>query len=94
MTRTEWDFDTNIDDDARDDLRAKSSEDLIDEFGVRAAVLVLCIASLFAAMWFASSPSFEKCSSLENVSERSACYDQLRKELLKPPAKGADMPRG
>jgi hypothetical protein len=94
MTRTEWDFDTSIDDDTRDDLRAKLSEDLVDEFGVRAAVLVLCIASLFAAMWLASSPSFEKCSSVENVAERSACYDQLRKELIKPPAKGADIARG
>jgi len=47
MTRTEWDFDNAIHDDARDDLRPKSSEDLIDELGLRAALLALCIASLF-----------------------------------------------
>ena len=50
-------------------------------------------ATLFiAAIWVTSRPSFEKCSALENVTERNACYDGLRKELLKPPAKGADVP--
>src|SRR5262249_47508494 len=93
MTRTEWDFDTTIDDEPRDYLRAKSPEDLADQFGIRATLLVLCIASFIAAIWFVRSPSFEKCSSVENVADRNACYEKLRKELLKPPAKGADIPR-
>jgi hypothetical protein len=31
--------------------------------------------------------SFQKCSALENVTQRNTCYDELRNELLKPPAK-------
>jgi hypothetical protein len=67
---------------------------LADRFGVRTALLVLCIALFIAATWVTSRPSFEKCGGLENVTERNACYDALRKELLKPPAKGADVPKG
>ena len=67
---------------------------MADRFGVRTALLVLCITLFIAAIWVTSRPSFEKCSALENVTERNACYDGLRKELLKPPAKGADVPRG
>jgi hypothetical protein len=64
-----------------------------DQFGSGSALLVL-FAVFIAAIWFVSSPSFEKCSAVENVTDRNACYDGLRKELLKPPAKGADIPRG
>ncbi|HXX08748.1 MAG TPA: hypothetical protein VEJ43_11860 [Pseudolabrys sp.] len=94
MTRTEWDFDTTIDDDAGDVLRPKSQEDLADQFGITSALILLCIAFFIAAIWFVNSPSFEKCSAVENLSDRSACYERLRDELLKPPAKGADIPRG
>jgi hypothetical protein len=93
MTRTEWDLDTTIDDDTSNALRPKSREDLTDQLGTRVALIVLCIASFIAAIWFVGSQSFEKCSALENVTDRSACYEHLRKELLKPPAKGADIPR-
>lgn len=94
MTRTEWDFDTTIDNDARDALRPKSPEELADQFGIRFALIVLCMAFFIAAIWFVSSPSFEKCSTVENVTDRNACYEGLRKELLKLPAKGADAFRG
>ncbi|HET7166249.1 MAG TPA: hypothetical protein VFI94_14030 [Pseudolabrys sp.] len=94
MTRTEWDFDTTIDNDARDALWPKSPEDLADQFGIRFALIVLCMASFIATIWFVSSPSFEKCSAVENVTGRNACYEELRKELMKPPAKGADAFRG
>ena len=94
MPGSKWDFDTTTDNDARDVLRPKSLEEFADQFGIRSALLVLCIASFIAAMWFVSSPSFEKCSAVENVTDRHACYDGLRKELLKPPAKGADIPKG
>jgi hypothetical protein len=94
MTRTEWDFDTTMDNDARDALRPKSPEELADQFGIRFALIVLCMAFFIAAIWFVSSPSFEKCSAVENVTGRNACYEELRRELLKPPAKGADAFRG
>jgi hypothetical protein len=92
MTRTEWDFDPTID--VSDALRTKSPEDLTDQLGIRLALMVLCIASFIAAIWFVGSPSFEKCSAVENGTDRNVCYEQLRKELLKPPAKGADIPKG
>jgi len=90
---SQWDFDITTNDDAHDVLRPKSSEELADQFGIRSALLVLCIAFFIAAIWFVSSPSFEKCSAVENVTDRNACYDGLRKELLRPPAKGADIPK-
>ena len=94
MQDSKWDFDTTTDNDARNVLRPKSPEDLADQSGIRSALLVLCIAFFIAAIWFVGSPSFEKCSAVENVTDRNACYDGLRKELLKPPAKGADIPKG
>ena len=92
MPVSPWDFD--LDNDARDVLRPKSPEELADQFGIRSALLVLCIAFFIAAIWFVDSPSFEKCSAVENATDRNACYDGLRTELLKPPAKGADIPKG
>ena len=94
MTRTEWDFGSTLDDDTNVALRPISPEDSTDQLGIRLALIVLCIASFIAAIGFVSSPSFEKCSAVENVTSRDACYEGLRKELLKPPAKGADAPRG
>jgi hypothetical protein len=94
MPGSKWDFDSTPDNDGRDVLRPKSPEEFAGQFGIRSALVVLCMAFLIAAMWFLSSPSFEKCSAVETVTDRSACYEGLRKELLKPPAKGADIPRG
>lgn len=94
MQTSKWDLDNATDDDARDVPWRKSPEAFADQFGIRTALLVLCIASFIAAIWFVSRPSFEKCSAIENVTDRSACYEGLRKELLKPPAKGADIPKG
>src|SRR5262245_51187141 len=93
MSGSNWNWDTTIDNDERDVLGSKSPEDVADQFAIRAALLVLYAALVIAAIWFVSSPSFEKCSTLENATDRNACYDRLRNELLKPPAKGADVPR-
>jgi len=77
-------------DDEFDAPRPKSAEELVDQFGIRASLLILCLGLLIAAIWLVTRPSFEKCSALENAIERNVCYDQLRSELLKPPVKGAD----
>jgi hypothetical protein len=69
-------------------------EERVDRFGFRTALFFLVLALFVAAMWIANRPSFEKCSTLENVSERNACYEKLRDDLSKPPAKGADIPKG
>ena len=68
-------------------------EQRVDRFGVMIAGFALAIAFLIAAIWFLSRPSFEKCSALENVQERNACYDTLRSDLSKAPAKGPDIPK-
>jgi hypothetical protein len=92
MQGSKWDLDTTTDNDAGDVSWRKSPQQSTDQFGIRIALLVLCIAFFIAAIWFVSSPSFEKCSAVENVMERNACYEAVRKELLKPPAKGAGIP--
>jgi hypothetical protein len=94
MQGPKWDFDTTADNDTGDVLRTKSSDDLTDQRGIRIALLVFCIAFFIASIWFVRNPSFEKCSAMENVTDRSACYDGLRQQLLKPPEKGADFPKG
>jgi len=77
----------------RDGPWPDSAEESIDRFGLRTALLLLCLTFFVAAVWFMNMPSFEKCSALANVTERNICYDGLRKELLKPPIKGAAIPR-
>ena len=79
-----------VGDDEHDLPPPKYGEDLADQLAVRASLLGLCLALLLAVIWVVNRPSFEKCSTLETVTERYACYDQLRSELLKAPAKGAD----
>jgi|RhiMetdeSRZDD1v2_1073273.scaffolds.fasta_scaffold968076_1 hypothetical protein len=92
-SKWDFDFDTTTDSDTRIDLRPKSSEERADQFGTRIALLVLCIGLFIASIWFVTKPSFEKCSAIEGVMDRNACYDGLRQELLKPPAKGPDTRR-
>jgi hypothetical protein len=94
MQSSKWDFDTTTHNEEHDVPWPKSPEEFADQFGIRTALLVLCIASFIAAIWFVRSPSFEKCSAVENVTDRNACYDGLKKEFLRPPAKGADIPKG
>jgi hypothetical protein len=72
----------------------ETSEERVDRFGIRTALLALVIALFVAAIWLANRPSFEKCSALESATERNACYEQLRNDLSKPPAKGPDIPKG
>ena len=85
-------LDTKLKDDDEFDVSAhKSPKGLVDQFGIRASLVILCIGLLMAAVWVVSRPSFEKCSAFENVMERNTCYDQLRSDLLKPPVKGADL---
>jgi hypothetical protein len=69
-------------------------EDLVDHFGSNLSLLILCLALLIAGLWMISSPSFEKCSALSDITQRNACYSELRNELMKPPAKGGEMPAG
>jgi hypothetical protein len=72
----------------------KNPEDLADHFGINLSLLILGVAFLIAAIGMFTSPSFEKCSSLDNVTQRIACYGELRNNLMKPPAKGGEMPAG
>ena len=92
--RSEYDFE-NVAQEKEDDAACpESPEEFIDRFGIRTALLVLCVALFIAALWVVTRASFAKCSALENVTERNACLETLRNDLLKPPAKGAAIPRG
>jgi hypothetical protein len=93
MRHSEFDFQAADDDESCVSL-PETSEDRVDRFGLRTALVVLVIALFVAALWLANRPTFEKCSALENVTERDACYEKLRDDLSKPPAKGADIPKG
>jgi hypothetical protein len=92
--RSEYDFEKAVQENENDAACPEPPEGLIDRFGIRTALFVLCAALFIAAIWLVSRPSFEKCSALENATERNACFETLRQDLLKPPAKGADIPRG
>jgi len=94
MQRSEWDFHSTVDEtDEQIAAWPKSPEEFVDRFGVGTALLVLCIACFIAAIWLVNRPSFEKCSALESVADRNACFDTLRNDSLKPPAKGAAVPK-
>jgi hypothetical protein len=91
---SEYNFESAVQENEDEAARPEPPEELIDRFGIRTALFVLCVALFIAAIWLVSRPSFEKCSALENVTERNACFETLRSDLLKSPAKGADIPRG
>jgi hypothetical protein len=44
----------------------------------RKATAGRAVHRLFIAALWLSGPSFQKCSALENATERHACYDALR----------------
>jgi len=88
MQRPEWDLSGGMDE--AETPWPNSSEERVDRFGLLTAALVLCIAFFIAALWL-RGPSFQKCSALESVTDRYACYEKLRDDLSKPPAKGADI---
>jgi hypothetical protein len=91
--RSEYDFEDVLQEKEDEAAWPEPAEELVDRFGIRTALVALCVALFIAAIWLASRPSFEKCSALENATERNACFETLRNDLLKPPAKGADIPR-
>jgi hypothetical protein len=90
MQTSEWDHlqTTSKDEGDGDLLQPETQEDGVDRLGVKISLLVLCVGLLLAVIWVISSPSFQKCSALEDGTQRNACYGDLRNELLKPPAKG------
>ena len=91
MQRWESDFSGGVDE--PDVPLPDSPEQRVDRFGLLIAFFALGIAFFIAAIWFLNRPSFEKCSTLESVAERNACYDKLRNDLSQPPAKGPDVPK-
>jgi hypothetical protein len=87
MQPSELDFESRLEEDKDDVARPKSPEERLDQFGIRTALVLLCIAFFMAAMWLVSEPSFQKCIAVQNVTERDACFDSLRNEFLKPPTR-------
>ena len=89
MQTSDWDHleTTSKEDDESDKVQPKSPQDDVDRLGVKISLLTLCVALFLAANWVISAANFQKCSALENVTQRNTCYDELRKELSKLPAK-------
>jgi hypothetical protein len=58
-----------------------------DRFGVRLSLLLLFVGLVMAMAQVLSQPSFEKCSAIKGFADRTACYESLRNEYLKPPVK-------
>jgi hypothetical protein len=83
-------LDHDLSDSALNATRPNPPEELADQSGIRLALVIASIGLFMAAVWVVSGPSFRKCSALENQTARYACYDNLRNEQSKPPAKGAD----
>jgi hypothetical protein len=95
MQVEEWNLETKAQGGDEYDLtKSENPEDLTDRFGINLSLLVLCIALFIAGLGMISSPSFEKCSALSDVTQRNACYSELRNEFMKPPAKGGQLPAG
>jgi hypothetical protein len=84
MQVSDWD---HLETTSAEDEQPKGAEDDVDRLGVRISLLVLCVALFLAVNWVISTANFQKCSALENVTQRNTCYDELRNELLKLPAK-------
>ena len=93
MQTSKWHPDAPLTNDDEPDAPWPSSLNVrADWFGVGSSLLVLCVALAMMMMQLIFGPSFEKCSALESQSERYICYDQLREQLLRHPAKGANAP--
>ena len=83
MQVEEWHPDPTKTHDEYGVTKSNSPEDVVDDFGIKLSLLILCVAFFIAALWVVSSSSFEKCSWLQDVTQRNACYGELRNELFK-----------
>jgi hypothetical protein len=66
---------------------SESREAKWDRIGTGVSLAVLIAALVIIVISLISAPSFEKCGAMASKSERIVCYEQLRDELLKSPAK-------
>jgi hypothetical protein len=76
------------DDDESDVLLADSPSAKADRYGLGLSLSVLGVALVLMVISFISEPSFAKCSVLATEPDRMSCYQKLRDELLRSPAKG------
>src|ERR1700722_18832255 len=76
------------DDDESDVLLADSPSAKTDRYGLGLSLSVLGVALVLMVISFISEPSFAKCSVLATEPDRMSCYQKLRDELLRSPAKG------
>jgi len=53
MQPSEWDFESKVEEDKDDVARPKSPDDRVDQFGIRTALFVLCVA--FSLLRYGSS---------------------------------------
>ena len=87
MQPSEWDFESKVEEDKDDVAQPETPEERVDRFGIRTALVVLGLAFFIAVMWLVSRPSFEKCITVQNATERSGCFEALRNEFFKSPTR-------
>jgi len=77
MQPSEWASESKVEEHKDDVARLKSPDDRVDQFGIRTALFVLCVAFFTAAIWLVSRPSFESRVS-RNASHGKASQSAMR----------------
>jgi hypothetical protein len=88
MHASKADSDSPTEDNESGVLLADSPSAKADRYGIGLSLSVLGVALVLMVIWFISEPSFAKCSVLATEPDRMSCYQKLRDELLRSPAKG------
>ena len=57
--RSEYDFEDVLQEKEDEAAWPEPAEELVDRFGIRTALVALCVALFIAAIWLASRPSFK-----------------------------------
>ena len=64
----------------------------VERSGLVVSIVVIIAALFLLALWADSQSSFGQCVALADVDARLACYEKVRQQEFRPPAKGAGMP--
>jgi hypothetical protein len=63
-----------------------------ERVGMITSVIVVTVSLALLVVWAESRSSFERCSALTDFNARVTCYEELRQQEMRPPAKGATAP--
>ncbi|MGB8740110.1 MAG: hypothetical protein WCD52_07660, partial [Xanthobacteraceae bacterium] len=72
----------------------KSPEETADRFGIRTALLVLCVGLLSRPCGWSQGQASRSAARWKISPSATPAIDALRNNLFKPPAKGGDLRNG